>query len=306
MTDLQVRRIPFDFSQDVSFVWNPANPEFSALMNLTSFMAIAFEKYIVTAVHAAQPRLRGETVKVEADSFLRQEAQHAAAHRLHAKALIRAYPGLAQVLNDLIASYDDLFQARPLEFHLAYVADVEATFTAYFKLLLDYEQDLFAPGDERVASLFLWHFVEEVEHRSSALALYREVVPDPRYRLRCLPAVVRHVVATGRIAIDGFRKHVPFEDRLVDYGGAGGGASLGRLLKRAEGRIRRQPVEKRPAALACVPRSRRWATTRALWASQRPSHDPEHQPLPVFADEWFAAYERGTDVSHWYTSQSAR
>ncbi len=45
---------------------------------------------------------------------------------------------------------------------LAYVADTEATFTPSFKLMLDNEKTLFRPGDDRVASLFLWHFVEEV------------------------------------------------------------------------------------------------------------------------------------------------
>lgn len=36
----------------------------------------------------------------------------------------------------------------------------------------------FAPGDARVASLFMWHFVEEIEHRSSAPILYDAVVRD--------------------------------------------------------------------------------------------------------------------------------
>jgi hypothetical protein len=52
-----------------------------------------------------------------------------------------------------------------LEFRLAYIADTEATFTPAFKLMLDNEATFFQPGDDRVASLFLWHFVEEVEHR---------------------------------------------------------------------------------------------------------------------------------------------
>ncbi|WP_285223783.1 hypothetical protein [Frankia sp. AiPa1] len=36
------------------------------------------------------------------------------------------------------------------------------------------------------------------------------------------------------------------------------------------------------------------------------SHDPEHQRLPAFAAEWFAAYERGEDVARWYSSRAAR
>ncbi|WP_201406435.1 metal-dependent hydrolase, partial [Mycobacterium intracellulare] len=70
---------------------------------------------------------------------------------------------------------------------------LEATFTPYFKLLLDNEATLFAPGDERVASLFLWHFVEEVEHRSSALVVYDSLIRSRTRRVRALPAILRHV-----------------------------------------------------------------------------------------------------------------
>jgi hypothetical protein len=40
-------------------------------------------------------------------------------------------------------------------------------------------------------------------------------------------------------------------------------------------------------------------------ASQKPSHDPADQPLPAFADEWLRRYERGDDVTRWYSSQGA-
>jgi hypothetical protein len=36
--------------------------------------------------------------------------------------------------------------------------------------------------------------------------------------------------------------------------------------------------------------------------SQMPGHDPAHEKLPVLADEWFARYESGYDVTQWYTA----
>ena len=42
MTDLQIRRIRFDFDDAVPFNWNPANPAFSTYMNMVSIMAICF------------------------------------------------------------------------------------------------------------------------------------------------------------------------------------------------------------------------------------------------------------------------
>ncbi|WP_242424769.1 metal-dependent hydrolase, partial [Frankia sp. EI5c] len=215
MTALQVRRVPFDFEGDVPFLWNPDNPDFSLQMNATGVIAIAFEKYIVAAVREAIPQLTDPGVAAEADAFLRQEAQHASAHRQHMRALIRRYPGLRGTLDAALALYDELLESRPLKFHLAYIADLESAFTPTFKLFLDHEERLFRPGDERVASLFLWHFTEEVEHRSSGLRIYREFGGEA-YRLRVLPAVARHINRLIRVVAEGFDEHVPFADRKVD------------------------------------------------------------------------------------------
>jgi hypothetical protein len=59
--------------------------------------------------------------------------------------------------------------------------------------------------------LFLWHFVEEVEHRSSALLIYDAVVNDPWYRLRVAPSVFAHVGSAMITAAEGLNKHVPLE-----------------------------------------------------------------------------------------------
>ena len=154
MTDLQVRRIPFEFDETVPFQWHPTNPEFGLMMNAVSFLVIGFERYIVAAVRDALPLIDDEHVAEEADAFMRQEAVHAHAHRGHVKAMIRQFPPLQGTLDAALASYDHLLATKPLEFHLAYIADMEATFTPNFKLFLDNCDELFEPGDRRVASLF--------------------------------------------------------------------------------------------------------------------------------------------------------
>jgi hypothetical protein len=161
MTDLVVRRPKFDFADDVPWEWNPQNPAFSSFMNATSMIAICFEQLIVAAVQEAKPLTTDPAVAAEATAFLRKEAQHSSAHRKHVNALIEHHPGLQQTFDEATASYDHLTATTSLEYRLAYVADLEATFTPFFKMLLDHEDTLFRPGDERVASLLMWHFVEK-------------------------------------------------------------------------------------------------------------------------------------------------
>jgi hypothetical protein len=243
------------------------------------------------------PQLTDPAVAAEADAFLRQEAQHARAHRLHLNALVARHPGLRGVIDGAIVSYDRLLDEEPLEFHVAYVAALEATFTPLFTTWLDHRHELFEPGDTRVASLFAWHFVEEIEHRSSALTIYGAIVADPRYRLRVARRVGAHVLGVYSDIVAGFERHVPPEDRHVDARGL----APGRMWRR-EVAIRLPIVGRRRrrhdvTAFHAIPTAQLAAMALRLVRSQTPSHRPAGERLPRWADTWFAAYERGADMT---------
>jgi predicted metal-dependent hydrolase len=304
MTDLEVRRPKFDFTGEVPWEWNPANPQFSFFMNATSIIAICFEQMIVAAVQEAQPLITDSEVKAEATAFLRQEAQHSSTHRKHVAALIRRYPGLQHTLDAAIASFDELTKTTPLKYRLAYIADLEATFTPSFKMMLDNEATLFRPGDDRVASLFMWHFVEEVEHRSSALVIYDAAVGDGWYRVRALPRVVRHLMSVMRVIADGVNEHVPEPDRKVDARTLLPTFGLRQTLAPRIPFMRGEATPAiTPSAFSTVPRKQRLIAAARVLLSQTPSHNPAHEPLPKFADRWFARWNSGGDVTRWYTSQ---
>ncbi|MFZ2239015.1 MAG: metal-dependent hydrolase [Gordonia amarae] len=301
MATLEVRRIPFEFGDDVPFVWNPRNVAFSTFMNVVSVYAVAFEQMIVAAVREAIPLIDDDEVAREATEFLRQEAQHSACHRRHLKALVRHYPGLRQTFDDVIASFEEITATKSLNYRLAYIADLEATFTPFFKLLLDNEGVLFRPGDDRVSSLLLWHFVEEVEHRSSALVIYDAVVDDDWYRVRVLPSIARHLLTAARIVADGMNEHVPFAERGMDAHDIKPALSMRTaLLSRIPGLApKTAPVM---PALGEIPWREKLAGGLRVMLSQTPFHDPAKEPLPAFADTWFERYRRGDDVAHWYGS----
>lgn len=304
MTDLQVRKMRFGFTDEsVPFLWNETNPAFSSMANAVSFLAIAFEKMIGQMIPEAMPFIDDPEVAEEAQAFVRQEGQHSMAHRQHAKALIKSYPGLKETLAEVIDAFDDLTANTPLRYRLAYTADLEATFTPVFKVMLDNDDTLFAPGDDRVASLFLWHFVEEVEHRSSALIIYDAVIDDPWYRMRMAPSVFRHVWAVLRTACEGFNKHVPLEDRKVDA------LSMFGMQARKKKFLQRLPFSRVPndgpfgSAFAHIPAREMITALNGVVRSQIPGHDPGEENLPVLAGQWFDRYDAGYDVTRWYTAE---
>ena len=78
---------------------------------------------------------------------------------------------------------------------MSYVANIEATFTPLFKVFLDHRDSIFGGGDPRIASLILWHFVEEIEHRSSGLIICDHLTPHRWSRTRHVLATAKHVTS---------------------------------------------------------------------------------------------------------------
>ncbi len=302
MTDLIVRKLRFAFaSHPVPFVWNETNPAFSSMANAVSFLAIGFEKMIGSMIPEAMPHIGDPAVAEEADAFVRQEGQHAMAHRQHAKGLVKAYPALKDTLDNVVAAFDEMTANTPLKYRLAYTADLEATFTPVFKLMLDHDDTLFAPGDDGVASLFLWHFVEEVEHRSSALTIYDAVVDDPWYRMRVAPSIFKHVMRIIRLASEDFNRYVPLSDRKVDAMSTSGFAAARRPCGNDCRSLRCVTTARSPMRSAISPAGSSSSRCRASSVARSPATIPRTNN-PALAQEWFDRYAVGYGVTQWYTA----
>ena len=299
MTDLVVRKIAWDFDSTVRFMWQPANPGFGLFCNAFTFIAVPFERYIVAAVRKASDRLSQDPeVASEADAFLRQEAQHAAAHRKHMIALVQRYPELEQCYDDACRAYDELIEQEPIEFHAAYIANLEATFTPLFKVILDYRDSLFGGGDQRVASLMMWHFVEEIEHRSSGLILCRHINPDPWYRVKHIRRTFSHVGQLSESIAKTFDRVIPLEDREVSAEALMCNLLFDDFKYRVPGGRRRRARLSGPLTLFHgVPTSQLVKMVWRLALSQTPHHDPADQLLPDWADTWMREYDRGVDMT---------
>jgi predicted metal-dependent hydrolase len=301
MTDLKVRRVRFDFAgDDIPFNWQPERPAFGMQCNVISFFAPGFEKFIVEATREAIPLMRDPVAVEEAEAYLRQEAQHSAAHLSHIRALTRRWPGLKETQDEVIASFDRLTATKPLAWRLAYTAVVEATFTPYFKVFLDHEDKMFEPGDERVASLFIWHFVEEIEHRSSALIVYDAVHDSYAYRVKTIAGVIKHIDELLKIICGGFQKHV----------GKEGGGELARLIPKGLSyrsfrdmfRAARELEGTVDTTYSGVPRREILAMLASLVRSQGPNHDPKYENVPEFAPRWLKKYDENPKIAaRWYS-----
>lgn len=306
MTDLVVRKLPWTFDESVPFQWQPANPLVGIFGNLFTFFAIPFETYIVRAHLLYRDSVTDPVVAEEADAFVRQEGQHSTAHRRHMNTLIAHYPGLAETRDEVAELFEQLLRERSVEFHVSYIANIEATFTPLFKIFLDHRETLFGGADPRVASLILWHFVEEIEHRSSGLIISDHVTPHRWTRSKHAPATFRHLRAVVLAVCEGFDRHVPESDRGMSTVQAMTTDMTGLEM---QARLRPKTYAGRAGNLAVqafsgVSSRELVAMIVRLIASQSPFHNPKHQPLPAWVDVWMKAYEQGADMTTFFHSQA--
>lgn len=252
MSNLTVRDLNLDF-HGVEFLWNPGQPAFSYLANIISFQTIGFERFICRTVHQALAEIEDPVLADEARDFLDQEAKHSKAHMAHVKGLIGRYPELRAVFDEAVADFERKWEASDLHYRIAYSTIIEGTSLPLYKIMIDHRDKLILGGDERVASLLLWHFSEEIEHRSSALKIYNAVVRKPFYRLKIFPDVGRHLAQNMNRIASRFGEIVP------------GVAQLD--LRQA---------------MTSVPRWDRIKMTASLLASQLPINDPSGGSMPEF------------------------
>ena len=302
MTDLVVRKMPWTFDATVPFQWQPANPLVGIFGNVFTFFAVPFEQYIINAFRDAKDQVTDPGVAEEMEAFVRQEGQHSWAHRKHMNILIKQYPGLKETQQQVSELFDSLLATRSTEFHVSYVANIEATFTPLFKMFLDHRGSIFGGSDPRIASLILWHFVEEIEHRSSGLIICDHLTPNRWTRTRYAAATAKHVMSVVEVIAYGFDRHVPEAERgMSAHKAMMSNMGLGELKARLRPRFLRPARKTAPQpAFHDVPSRELASMVWRLIKSQAPYHNPRDQPLPEWAAVWMAEYERGVDMTTFF------
>lgn len=266
MSELIVRNMAFDF-EGVDFFWNPANPEFALLANIISIQTIGFERFICRSMEEAKAHISDPHVLQEIRDFKAQEMAHSKGHLAHVRSMIAQYPQIEGVFQESLADFDRKWEAHGMAYRLGYSAIIEATSLPLYKVIIEHRDKLLTGADKRVASLLLWHFCEEIEHRSTALLVYNEVIGRRFHRLRVFPDVGQHLAMNMRRVASRFAKIVP------------GVAELD--LRRAT---------------ANIPRWARFRMNAGLFTAQLPFYNPGRGRVPDYCGEWARRYNSGEDM----------
>jgi len=262
--ELVVRKIPFEFPEDLDPCWKPDEPEWSHMVNGASLTMPYLEPFLIDTMKEALPLIEDDRVREEARGFMAQEGQHYRAHRRYNEVLkANGYPELADVEAEMQESYDRMRSRRSLAFRMGYSAGFETMTLGITRWLVEHREDLFRDSDTRVCSFVLWHMVEETEHKRVAYDVFQAACPG--YWMRVLG------VFTGSLHVIWFTRR-GYITMLKKDGLWFDWRSRLRLWRRAAQAVR--------------------AVSPFLIRSALPGHDPENEPDPRWVRDWIEGYAR--------------
>jgi hypothetical protein len=193
-----VRKVQFEFPDDFKPHWNPDDPAVSQLINGTSLLLPYMEPFIIDSIREASKQITDPNLLQEAKAWIGQESQHFMQHRRFNEVLIaNGYPQLREREQEIAQEYERL-KTRPLKFQVAYTAGFETLALALGHAIIANRAPLFRGADPAVASLWLWHVVEEIEHKNLAFDVYQHVYGDYWYRVYGMLAAMIHLTQLVR------------------------------------------------------------------------------------------------------------
>ena len=174
-SDIQPRRMDFTFDESIPVYWFAGDQFKSILLTSLSCTFPEGERFFVRSVRHFQKNLTNPLLKEEVKGFIGQEAHHGNEHE-HFNALMQK-KGLPTkkieefVLNGLKWQGKHLSPER----QLAKTCALEHFTAMLAETILEYP-DFFAGMDDRLLPLWLWHAVEESEHKAVAFDVYKDQV----------------------------------------------------------------------------------------------------------------------------------
>lgn len=172
---IPVRRMDFEFDDSIPKYWFGNDPIRTMILSALSGTFPEGERLFMRSVRHYQAAITNPELRQQVKAFIGQEAHHGKEHQSFNDMMSRK-----GVPVDQIEHFTKVGLARQEEFYspqrlLAKTCALEH-FTALFAETLLEHPELIADVDERLKPLWLWHAIEESEHKAVAFDVYQEQV----------------------------------------------------------------------------------------------------------------------------------
>lgn len=207
---LQPRRMDFQFDPDMPRYWFGGSQFKSVLLTALSCTFPEGERMFVRSVRHYQPNLQSEQLKEEVKGFIGQEAHHGNEHEVFNALMQKKGMPTAKVekfVHDGIRWQEKRISPQRL---LAKTCALEH-FTAMLAEVMLENPEFLEGMHKDMLPLWLWHAVEESEHKSVAFDVYQDQVGD--YWTRVGEMALTTVEFTGFTIFHYFQLRAAMDDK---------------------------------------------------------------------------------------------
>ena len=174
-TNIPVRRMDFEFDDAIPKYWFDNNPFLTMLLTGLSCVFPEGERMFMRAVRHYQDQITDPELQKEVRAFIGQEAHHGKEHQSFNNLMAKKDLPIAMI--EAFVKQAIAFEEKNLskERMLAKTCALEH-FTAMFAEMILEHPEFLDGVDERLRALWLWHAVEESEHKAVAYDVYQTAV----------------------------------------------------------------------------------------------------------------------------------
>ncbi|MEY4763959.1 MAG: hypothetical protein RI907_632 [Pseudomonadota bacterium] len=206
-------KLDFHLDGDIPKYWLENDPFKTRFFDALSTLFPIGEKFFITCVRDFKDDIRDPKLLQDIKDFTRQEAQHSMLHTQYNNRLQRQGIDVPEILKRQERRLFGLLRKRTSrEFTLGITAASEHV-TAIMADCFVERPEIFAQADERIRALYMWHAMEEMEHKSVAYDVLTRVA-RARYRTRLMSFMLvtlifpYHVmkIMAHMLEVDGFSR----------------------------------------------------------------------------------------------------
>ena len=201
-TGITVRRMDFKF-HDIPRYWFGGDVLVTHLLNAMSTTFPEGERFFVESVRAFREGITDPELQKEVSAFIGQEAMHAKEHTVLTRYLESQGLNVAAIEANVLRNINRTREIAPPEVRLAITCALEH-FTAIMAELILGNPEVAERMDPQMLKLWVWHAIEETEHKGVAFDVFQSQVGDDEMRKRVMRRVtfffiMRNSYFTGRL-----------------------------------------------------------------------------------------------------------
>jgi len=171
---IRPRKVAFDVSS-VPRHWNGGDPVLTRFFDALSVHFPEGERFFIQSVRNFQEQVLDPRLREDIRHFIRQEGQHGIIHDRFNDVMVEQGVDVAGVTANLRLYIRITQKYMPAKYQLALTAAFEHFTATLGEAMISDENYMFRQADPVMRALFLWHGVEEVEHKAVAYDIYEDV-----------------------------------------------------------------------------------------------------------------------------------